>query len=321
VEQDGRVAPHPIQTGTGVVVANNGDAVFGVFKHAGKYELRRLTRSTNDLVRALDQPFGALFASDSELALLRWQDSTLALQTLSLTGEPRTSVTWSVPNGVAYARLRAAGGSLYVLVWGRSAPWVTLGRVTERGYEPLREASTNIAGPVALGAATLVGLDAKLELLESGTAFDAPGRHVTCLGTNTGQPYACADGNLVQVGPGGLGSSLFAISALREPDYQTLSEVGRLDCTTRWLDIREHIASSSSSSGAVTDGGGVDAATSDASVRTPSAPQDSGCSLSGQHGPTSPLCLLFLIVVVVSRKGRAGHEVGRFRLRSRSRRT
>ena len=43
----------------------------------------------------------------------------------------------------------------------RMAPWVTLGRVTERGYEPLREASSDIAGPVALSTGTLVALAAR----------------------------------------------------------------------------------------------------------------------------------------------------------------
>jgi len=308
VEQDGRVSPHPIQAGSGVVVTNNRDAAFGVFKHEGRYELRRVTEGTNDLVRVLEQPFGALVASDREVSLLRWLDSTLVLQRMSLTGELRESLTWTVPNAVAYARLRTAGDSLYVLVWGRSAPWVTLGRVTARGYEPMREASSDIAGPVALAVDppdTLVALDGTIERLEGGTSVDAHGNRATCLGTNDAQPYACVHGDLLRVDPGGLGAPLFELSALREPDYQTLPAALRMDCSTRWLDLRDHVASLLSS-GSAADAGVADAATPDAATLTPGAGRHSGCSLGASSGRPGPLLLYALMLFFAAARSRRG---------------
>jgi MYXO-CTERM domain-containing protein len=286
VEQDGRVALHPVQSGAGIVAASHRDAVFVIFKHEGKVELRRVTGTTNELVRLLDQPFGALVASVDELSLLRWLDNTLVLQKLSLTGEPLGSVTWTMKSPVAYARLRLAGSQLYVVVWGRSAPWVSLGRLTAQGYEPLREASTDVAGPVSLATGTLVAIDGVLQSLETGALVDTLGYRATCLGERDGLAYACAHSDLLRVDASGLGAPLFEVASLRAPDAQALSEVARADCTTRWLDLQNDIAVARAASAPHDAGASApDAATADASTPLARASDTGGCSTSRGTSP------------------------------------
>lgn len=302
---DGRVTPHSIQSGAGIVLAGHRDAVFVIFKHDGKVELRRVTGTTNDLVRVLEQPVSALAAGANELSLLRWLDNTLVLQRVSLAGELLGEVTWLSPNPVAYARLRPAGNQLYVVVWGRSAPWVTLGRISERGYERLREAGIDVAGPVSIATGTLVAIDSALQNLETGAVVDTPGGRVTCLGERDGLLYTCANGDLHRVDASGLGAPLFDISSLVAPDYQGLSDVARADCTTRWLDLQNDVALARAAS-AVHDGGvsQADAAlakpgatTADAGEPTVAEPDARGCSAApgmGQHAYL-PSLLLFVL--------------------------
>jgi hypothetical protein len=239
IEQDGSVSPHPVQSGSGGALASHPDAVFGLFAHDGRYELRRVTGSTNELVRVLDHPFGALAARADEVVLLRWFEDTLELQKISLDGTSLGSVTWSVPNGVAYARVTAAAEQLYVTVWGRARPWVTLGRVNERGYEPLREASVDIAGP---SASTWVLLDGTLQRLDTGAGLDTLGRRISCLGDANGLVYACSEGDLYRLEESGLGAPLFELGSLLAPTYDGLAEPARASCSTRWLDLRADVA-------------------------------------------------------------------------------
>lgn len=242
VGQDGRISPHAVQSGSGVVATRSRDAVFVVFKHEGRIELRRVTGTTNELVRVLEQPFGALIAGQDELSLLRWTDATLVLQKVSHAGALLGSLTWTMPSAIAYARFRMAGNQLYVVVWGRSAPWVTLGRISDQGYVPISEASVDIAGPASLGTGTLVAVDGTLQSLETGSTVDTQTQRITCLGERAGQAYACALSDLFRVGADGLGTSLFDIGALVAPSYEGLSEVARADCSTRWLEVQNDLA-------------------------------------------------------------------------------
>lgn len=277
---DGRVTPHPIQSGAGIVTAGHHDAVFAVFRHEGKVELRRVTGTTNDLVRVLEQPVGALAASADELSLLRWLDNTLVLQRVSFKGELLGEVTWVSPSPVAYARLRLAGSQLYVVVWGRSAPWVTLGRIDERGHDRLREAGIDVAGPVSTATGTLVTIDSTLQNLETGAVVGTPGARVTCLGEREGLVYACTNSDLRRVDASGLGTSLFDIGSLVAPDYQGLSDVARADCTTRWLDIQNDVALARAA--AAVDDGGV--RQTDAAVAMPGTTSaDAGGPIVGEN--------------------------------------
>jgi len=301
----GRVTPHPIQSGVGVVVASHRDAAFGVFKHDGKVELRRVTATTNELVRMLDQPFGALAAHADELLLLGWLDNTLVLQRVSLAGELLGDLTWLMPSPVAYARLRVAGSQVYVVVWGRSAPWVTLGRITERGYERLREAGIDVAGPVSGATGTLVAVDSTLQTLETGVVVETPGNRVTCLGERDGQVYACAHSDLLRVDASGLGAPLFDIGSLVAPDYQGLSDLARADCTTRWLDLKNDLALARAASG-VDDAGAsaADAAIADADVPSSGSPDAGGCSASAKSSqrPYVLAVMLFVLLFLVRRR-------------------
>ncbi|MET0283467.1 MAG: hypothetical protein ABW352_03330 [Polyangiales bacterium] len=224
VGQDGRVARHPVQSGLGFAAASQRDAVLVVFQDEGRWELRRVTASSNELVRTLAQPVDALAGDGSTL---RFEDRELTVET------GQRTITWTAPSYVASAQLRIAAAQLHVVTHGRSAPWVTLGRILDGAYEPLLEASVDIAGP----AGNLVAVDGKLRTL-SGTPIETAER-VTCLGEVDGTLYACSRGDLFRVDERGLGDPLFTVAGLQDPDYSTLTETARADCTTRWVDLRD----------------------------------------------------------------------------------
>jgi hypothetical protein len=307
IAPDGQVAPHPSELGAGVALANNRDALFGLFKRAGQYELQRVSQSASELVRLLEEPFDALAASDSQLFLLGSRQRTLWLQMLSLTGELGERVTWNAPHDVAYAELRLAHEQLYVVVWGRSAPWVTLGRVTPQGYEPLREANTDIAGPIALGEDALLALDGRVETLREGAPLAGLESYVTCLGSEHGQAYACAHNDVLRVDQDGLGAALFEVAALQVPDYEALAPRVRPDCVTRWLDVEEHVAmlAESDSVGA---SGAADAGPSAAAQPSPSSAKPGGCAIGvgGEHARW--LGATFVLVLGLWRRARAARR-------------
>jgi hypothetical protein len=272
VEPDGHVALHPEQVGEGVALASNREALFGIFKRDGQRELRRITQGESELVRSLDDPFGALVATDSELALLSWAEKALVLQRFSLSGKLAERVTFGAPSAVAYAELRRAADQLYVVIWGNAAPWVTLGRMTaQHGYEKLAEAGSEIAGPLALGGGTYVARDGAFAALEEGSARIGGSEYVTCLGSYAGLSYACVHGDLMRVDQHGLGAPLFELGQLHEPNYQGLPAPAQRDCMARWLDLREHLANAPAANAendsAAPDPGPSAARVSDAAVR------------------------------------------------------
>jgi hypothetical protein len=302
VEADGRVSAHPAPIAVGVALASHGDAAFGIFEHEGRRELRRITRSTNDLVRSLDEPFRVLAAGERELWLLSWVEKTLVLQSIFLSGELGKRVTWTAPSVVASAELRELAGRLYVSIWGSAAPWATLGQVTEQGYEPLVEARSGIAGPIGLPSGTYVALDGAYERLVQGAMGATPSSYMTCLGSQLGLAYGCAGGALWRVDENGLGAPLFELTSLREPSYAGLDEVQRADCKVRWLDLRDHIAEVSRASVAadasVTDATVQNVGAPDAAADAASSADASGCALGGAaaRGAWPSWSLLFLLV-------------------------
>ncbi|HEX5655782.1 MAG TPA: hypothetical protein VFX59_01250 [Polyangiales bacterium] len=285
VLQEGRVTRHPVQSGLGFALASHRDAVFGVFRQGTSWELRRITASANELVRALAQPVDALAALDDELALLRFVDRTVTVDRYALSGEPRGGVSWEAKSFVAEAALRVAGEQLYAVLWAHSAPWLSVGRVGKDAFEPLREANVSLDGPIASSLA----IDGVLQDLQTGTAIDTQGDRISCLGETSGQPYACARGGLLRVDANGLGAPLFELSALREPDLSAVPDAARADCTVRWTDL-------------VTDGvpvsdAGMPAPDAGATARTSTA---EGCATRDGRGFEGAL----LLVALASRRRR-----------------
>jgi hypothetical protein len=278
VEPDGRVSLHPKQVGEGVALASNGEALFGLFLHEGQHELWRITESTSDLVRKLEEPFAALAAADSELSLLSWAGSALVLQTLSVSGELGERVTWSAPSAVAHAELRLTSDQRNVAIWGSAAPWVTLGHVTAQGYEQLAEGRSDIFGPVALAGGVFVARDGAFEALPEGAAQAGRSDYLTCLGSYAGLSYACAHGDLMRVDAAGIGAPLFELSALRAPNYVGLPEGARADCNARWLDLQAHAATVAQANTAA-DAGAPDAG-AEGDPPQESAAKPGGCTLA-----------------------------------------
>jgi hypothetical protein len=294
IDADGRATPHPDQVGTGLALARNRDALFGLFLHDGKRELRRIETDHSELLYSSDEPFTLLAARDDTLSLMHSAQHTAVVQHLSLQGELRERVTWWVQSSIAYAELRATGDRLYAVVWGNTQPWVTLGRVTSEGYEPLQEARSSIAGPLTLADGVLVAIDGELEWLDASedTPVQGPGA-VNCLDSFAGQTYACVSEGLKSIDASGVGDALFHLATLREPDYQRMQASQRADCAFRWRDVREHVA--------MLPGASIDA---DAGTDAPSDEEDastaqraqaaSGCSLRAQAPSEADRRLLLL---------------------------
>ncbi|MDB4975931.1 MAG: hypothetical protein JWN48_4272 [Myxococcaceae bacterium] len=321
VSPEGRVVAHPDDVGSGIALVSQQDAVVGLFLRDGQHELRRITESTSELVRGLDEPFMALAAgAEGELSLLRWTDSTLVVQQVSSTGELLARTTWSAPSRVAYAELRAAAAQLYVVTWGSAAPWVTLGRVTQQGYEPELEAGSDIDGPLALTDGTVIARDGQLRSLPPGALAAPSNDHITCLGQYAGLAYACAHGDLMRVEPEGLSTPLFELASLQAPDDQGLTDKARQSCSARWIDLRVDVASAARMRAAAVassvDAGALDASTPDASSAATAAlgPQaqreapelddarDSGCSLGAGRARDGLLPVILLLLLASLRR-------------------
>ncbi|HEX6245851.1 MAG TPA: hypothetical protein VFZ61_33230, partial [Polyangiales bacterium] len=241
IEPDGRVAPHPEELGVVLALASGGGAAFGLFQQGPHTELRRIERATTQLLRTFDEPFQLLAASGELLAVLRFSQRTLVVQSLAPDGALRERVSWDAPSSVAQAALRAEADQLYVLIWGKSAPWVTLGRLGAASHEQLAEAQSAISGPLTLAETSLIARDGTLEELRPSVALSARGQHVTCVDRLGELAYACIDGGLARVDAHGLGAPLFELSSLREPDYQLLHPARRGPCMLRWLDLQLHM--------------------------------------------------------------------------------
>lgn len=306
LDPDGNISLHPIQPGAGVALVSASDVVYGIFSRAGQRELWRVDAGGGQPVLMLDQPFNTIAARSGELAMLAWSGTQLVLQTVALTGETLTRTMWNEQRGVAYAELRVAAEQLYVATWWTAEPWVTLGRVAENKYVSLRDAKSDIAGPVALGADFVLARDGVLERLSDGSVFGAESDAATCLNSYEGQPYACISGGARRVEAEGLGSFIFERRSLREPDYRGLSESARRDCATRWLDVKDDVAASDADAGATEAGVAEPFAPEAASAEVPrledprsDRERQSGCTLG--RTPSAPCGFLWLAVACAAR--------------------
>jgi hypothetical protein len=324
LEADGRVSPHPEDVGEGIALARGGDALYGLFSRDGRVELRRLEATHSELVHSFEEPLSALTASASMIAVMHYAQRTLVVQKLSPQGELGERVSWDAPSAVAFAELRSANDQLYAAIWGRSAPWVTLGRVSAQGYEPLREAQSSIAGPLALEDGAAVVLDGAPELLdgEGELALMQGDGAIQCLDSLAGRAYACVHAGLWRFDARGVGEPLFQLASLREPDYQLLREAYRADCAFRWRDVREHVAELNAEANAAVDAGAAEADDPDAvgrdaadAARPADNPAADGCALGARAARSQgwlPAALLALILVRRARRGAiSGSSSGR----------
>lgn len=128
VEPDGVVSPHPSKPGTGIALAHNRDALFGLFQRDDKYELQRITERTSELVRVLDEPFRLLVASDSELSLLGWTGRSVVLQRFSLDGESRQRAQCCAHGDVMRVERDGLGSPLFEIASLREPDYQGLSR-------------------------------------------------------------------------------------------------------------------------------------------------------------------------------------------------
>lgn len=242
MDAQGDVSPYPEEIGAGVALASNDDALFGLFTREGKRELRRLDAESSQLLHAFDESFSALAVGSEDAWLLGWSKNGLFLQRVALSGELRERMTWGILSTVARAELHLVGAQPYVSVWGSSAPWVSVGRIQAGNFEPLRDAHSNIGGPVQIEDGAWAVIDGALEPLDA-QAGEGRDQDMSCLESVRGVPYVCANNGLQQVDARGHASVLFTMEALREPDYRSLATAeARESCNMRWLDLQVHLA-------------------------------------------------------------------------------
>jgi len=304
VEANGQISVHPNHQGKGIALARNGDALFGLFASEDRVELRRITRSASELLQSFDESFGLLVASDSALTVLQVSGQQLVLQRLSLTGALGERVSWGEPSKIVSAALRASGDQVFVTLVHSTAPWLTLGRIRDGRYEPLRSASSAFAGPLTLAGETLVVRDGTLELLDGSRAL-SQASYVECLEAFDDVHYACVGDGLTEVGGDGLGKSLFDMVSLREPDLEELSETQRSDCSARWRDLRTHLVLEGrvAAEPREQDAGEDNGADAGAGETVPMAA--AACALGRGAGKLSGLSALLLLSVMLSAR-RAG---------------
>lgn len=188
---------------------------------------------------------------------------------------------------MAFAELRSVGEQLFAVIWGRSAPWVTLGRVTAQGFEVLREGQSTIAGPLALAEGVALAIDGAPELLDAsdeGALGAGSDSAIQCLESFAGRDFACVSGALRSFDARGLGAPVFQLASLEDPDYQLLPEAVRADCAFRWRDLREHVAMLNGEASGAPEGGmpaDDDAAAADAApdAGMPSERSADACAL------------------------------------------
>jgi hypothetical protein len=308
VDPDGRVTPHPEDVGDGIALSRNRAELFGLFTRDDRVELRRIERDHSVLLHAFDEPYTQLAARHGTLSVLRAAQRELVVQHVSDSGELQERVSWSMPNNVAFAELHAADDQLYVRIWGNAKPWVTLGRIADSGFEPLREAQGAIAGPLALTKSSLVALDGTLQSLDDARTPASQGDGmVNCLDRFDGIAYACVSQGLRRVDDTGVGEFLFQLTSLREPDYQSLRASQQADCAFRWRDVQEHVtelaaqASGVRPSAADTDAG--DDAEPEPSAT--SAAAGAGCSLAPRPAGAQWLHALLLPLLALGRMRRS----------------
>ncbi len=170
-------------------------------------------------------------------------------------------------------------------------------------HEQLRSANSAFAGPASLAEDILVARDGALELLDGSRALSS-GTYIECLDAFEDRTYACVGDGLTAVHADGLDESepLFDMATLREPDYGTLSDAQRSDCSSRWRDVRDHLLLEGRIQAAPTDEQETIDAGSGVSETDPAA-APSTCSLRGTSRPAGWLTAL-LLALLLSRRAR-----------------
>lgn len=294
LEPDGQLTRHESELGQAVALSANSTALFGLFRGDDRDELVRISTSTSERVAAFKDQFSALAARDDELALSRFYNNLLLVQTLAPDGALRTFDFTSMGRPITSAELRSDGDELYAVIGSSAAPWFTLARWDVGGWSSLLAAESSLAGPLSLAGSMLYARDGALETLPDVDDANASADYVTCLGSVDGQPFACVREGLVRVDQAGLGTPLFTFAELREPDYALLPESARADCETRFRDLSDHLASAGlwqaadqkSAPGAAIDDDAV-----------PDGSRAASCSLSRGAGGCSIMWLVLALLV------------------------
>ncbi len=281
---DGTLLPHPAPEAKGRVLALA--ATPGTVLALRAAEQRELLEVRAETVRVLwrdSEPWEDLAVGPDFVSLARVSDRRVNLLRLSLGGDALAEFSAPLSNAFANVRLRALGSDLYTVLITSSLTF-QLGRVAPESWFTLATAQ-NIAGPIEVAAgarfAAVDGVLARLDA-ERVVALDETST-ISCLGRVGELSYACGEVGVRRLEASGLGSSLFELSALREPDLTSVPEAERATCMLQWQRYTVDLLRAGIQPGSL-DAGVADASTTnaqDAGVAT--APVDGSATRANEE--------------------------------------
>jgi hypothetical protein len=107
-------------------------------------------------------------------------------------------------------------------------------------FGKIAEGLSSIAGPLSVGAKTLLAVDGQLSELTNGSATPlTESAYVLCLEESAGLAYACKPDGIARVSDQGLGAALFKLAWLVAPNLSQLAPGKPHDrCDYQWQDMR-----------------------------------------------------------------------------------
>jgi hypothetical protein len=225
--------PDPAASGHVIALASTAQRTYALRAHDG-YELLEVHSEAVRVLWRDAQPWEDMAVSSGFVVLMRVAAGRLFERRLSLEGAPISEREAQVMPNTSNVRVRTSGATSYALLLSSSLQ-AELGRISESGWLSVRSAST-IAGPIETSSgAGFAAIDGALSRFEGQlfSPLNEPAR-VSCLGQGFGLSYACADGGLRALDERGLGSPLFALDMLVEPDLSRVPERDRATCALQW---------------------------------------------------------------------------------------
>jgi hypothetical protein len=238
---DGKVRAHPDPAAIGISTEIVRGAS-GVFSLRTTPEGSEVLAIDAEKVRVLwrdSKSWYSLAAFDDKLLLLRADSNTIEQLTITAAeGKELERQVALLGSRVDYAFARATAGSAYALVLYQTAP--ELGSLRMNSFSMIAEGLSSIAGPLKVGANTLLAVDGQLSRLVDGAPMGLAERaYVLCLEQDGDLPYACKPDGIARVTEQALGEPLFQLSWLVAPNQEQLAAgKPRERCDYQWQDMR-----------------------------------------------------------------------------------
>jgi hypothetical protein len=241
LKADGTVRAHPDPAAAGISteIVRAAHGVFSLRTTQQGSEVLAIDADKVHVVWQDTKSWYSLAALDDKLLLLRANSNTIEQLTVSATdGKELDRQVAMVATPVDYAFARATGGAAYALLLFQTAP--ELGSLRMNAFGKIAEGLSSIAGPLSVGAKTLLAVDGQLSELTNGSATPlTESAYVLCLEQSDGLAYACKPDGIARVSDQGLGAALFKLAWLTAPNLGQLAPGKPHDrCDYQWQDMR-----------------------------------------------------------------------------------